>query len=263
MEGNACGDVDVEPQKRRINGPCDKCGAKSFSSSRSRLLCKVCFVESVDHQFRKGLQAVKPSARHGGALTKLLVGFSGGFCSMALLDLCEKLVRQDARKVHFELHAVWVDCLDVLPCADAANVRQQIAALIRESSLFKSFQIIPLCAAFSSKLEPAHEETHFLRVLSKIGLFLCVSSVFVVVKAKLHRVFSGSRRLEVTWKEDLQNVLVRALLLRAAQGKNCCRIVIGESMTRCCVNLLTGKHNCLPCCIWFFKGRKKKACLAE
>ncbi len=209
---------------RLKNGACHKCGAdRSFTSSRSRLLCKACFAESVEHQFRKGLQAVKPSARHGGGLTPLLVGVSGGLASLALLDLCERLVKQDARKVQFELHAVWVDCLDVVPCQNAAEIRQQMADLIKSSTLFRSFRRIPLCAAFGSSLDPSSAELSVLQV-------------------KLERVFSGSKRPEVTWKEDLLDTLVRALLLRAAADgpRRCSRIVTGESMTRCCVRLLAG-----------------------
>jgi tRNA(Ile)-lysidine synthase TilS/MesJ len=220
MDKNTCGESSETGKVRLKNGPCDKCGQRSFTSSRSRLLCKSCFAESVEHQFRKALQVVKPSRNIHGH-TRLLVGFSGGLSSWALLDLCEKLLKQDARKVQFELHAVWVDCLDVLPCSDAAATRAQITDVIASAKLFRSFRRIPLCAAFSPSLDPSDSER-------------------VALDAKLVRLFSGSRRAEVTWKEDLMDVLVRAILLRAAQSCRSSRVVTGESMTRCCVKLLTG-----------------------
>ncbi len=175
------------------------------------------------HQFKKTLQTVKPSRHQAGELSPILVACSGGASSWALMSFFEQLLRQDARKMHFAVHGVWVDCLDVLPMGpgDAAAVRAQMAAVMAASP-FGSFRRVPLCAAFSpATLEPDEKGASM---------------------EKLKRVFAGSRRQDVTWKEDLMAVLVRSLLLRCAQrtGGGCSRIATGETMTRCCVKLLAG-----------------------
>ncbi len=171
------------------------------------------------HQFKKTLQGVKPARQQAGQLTPVLVAVSGGPSSAALLACFEQVLRQDARKVQWAVHGVWVDCLDVLPGLAEAEVRSVRARMAQRmaASPLRSFRRVPLCAAFTpATLEP--DETG-----------PCMQ--------QLRRVFSGSRRPEVTWKEDLLDVLVRALLLRCAQatGSGCARVVTGESMTRCCV----------------------------
>ena len=222
-----CGDKEdagpgkAAPQK---NGPCHKCGtARSFTSSRTRLFCRACYAEAVLHQFKKTLQVVKPARQQAGQLAPILVAFSGGPASSALLACFEQVLRQDARKVQFAVHGVWVDCLDVLPLspAEAAAIRARMAERMAACP-FRSFRRVPLCAAFApATLEPDERGPSM---------------------QQLQRVFAGSRRPEVTWKEDLLDVLVRALLLRCAQltGGGCARLATGETMTRCCIRLLAG-----------------------
>ena len=218
MDAPSCGDQGADEFPQRCpssNGPCinvAKCGAtKSFAESRQRLMCASCFVETVLHQFKKGIQLVKPTKR--SSVTPLVVAFSGGTGSSALLSLFRRLQDQDKRKVHFQCHVVWVDCLDVLPVDNAAVIRSRIPEL---AAGFASFKRIPLCAAFSrGSLEPDEEGMTMVR---------------------LKKVFSGSKPL-VSWKESLIEILTRSLLVRYAQSVGAHRIVTGESMTRVSVNL--------------------------
>jgi hypothetical protein len=218
----SCGSKGTEefPKAPSVkNGNCvnfHKCGAtKSFTVSRSRRVCSKCYGDTIDHTFKKGMQLVKPTKRSG--VTPLLVAVSGGPSSTALLALFRQLLDQDARKVHFSVHVVWVDCLDVLPVSpeEAQEIREQIKAL---ATGFKSFKRLPLCGAFSrGSLEP--EESG-------------------VCQEKLKKVFEGTRPM-VAWKEDLLAVLIRSLLLRYAQYIGVNRIVTGENMTRVSVRFFS------------------------
>ena len=218
----SCGDKGADEFPARVvsaNGPCinaARCGAaKSFAESRQRLMCRACFADAVMHQFRRGLQLVKPVKRSG--TTPLVVAFSGGVASSALLDMCARLLQQDARKVHFSCHVVWIDCLDVLPVSpeQAQTIRADIAAAVEKRG-FESFRRIPLCAAFSrGSLAPDEQGSCMVR---------------------LKHAFGGSRPM-VSWKEALLDVLVRSLLIRYAQSVDSHRVVVGDTMTRMSVKL--------------------------
>lgn len=213
----SCGEKGPPVRSPVKNGPCvnvAKCGAeKSFAETRQRRLCRPCFAESVEHAFRKGMQLCKPIRR--SQPVPVVLAYSGGLASTALCHLFAMLEQQDARKVHFAAHVVWVDCLDVLDLSpeEKESIRSRVAS---QGARFASFRRFPLCAAFSrGSLEPDEDGACMKRLL---------------------QVFSGNRPM-VSWKEGLLELLTRSIIVRYAQKIGSHRVILGESMTRVCVNL--------------------------
>jgi hypothetical protein len=211
---NSCGRDEAGPalSSRTKNGPCSRCdAARSYAVTRQRLLCKPCFISACGLTFNKALQQVK--LRQKRVRTSLIIGFSGGPVSSTLLEFMAQLLRADPRQVMFTVHVAWVDTLDVLPSlanAEPAHaIRERIARTCAELGM--PLRVIPL-HTFLSEDGPTG-------------------------RTQLARVFSAPptqqhHPLDVTWKEELLDHMVRALLVRFAHESGVKTIVTGETMTR-------------------------------
>lgn len=157
-----------------------------------------------------------------GGKTSLVVGYSGGFSSAALLTMFEEMMKKDSRTQSFTVSVVWIDCFDILPVEQdvAAHLRQEIEKV---GSSFPEFVRLPLCCAFSPD---SFEERDSCKDLLKQAF---------TSNPKNKGVVAGG----FTWKEELLDCLIRSILVRYAQSKGCHRIVSGESMSRCCVKLFS------------------------
>jgi hypothetical protein len=115
-------------------------------------------------------------------------------------------------------HVAWVDTLDVLPSIQGAEppqaIRERIVRNCAELGL--PLRIIPL-HTFLSEDEPAGRAQ--------------LARIFATSQPQ-HQQQQHHHPLDVTWKEELIEHMVRTLLVRYAQEIGVHRIVTGETMTR-------------------------------
>ncbi|KAK6092891.1 Cytoplasmic tRNA 2-thiolation protein 2 [Batrachochytrium dendrobatidis] len=219
-------------------GMCNKCKVETPSIIVKRAeFCRSCFLDSVGHRFRGNLS--KSSIPEG---SKLMVAFSGGPSSRALLqtmnDYCRVDSENNRKKRKFpEFCVCYVDQSSILDshASDASKITAVVNSYQRE--LF----IVSLEVVFEEHA-PALLKTHIgvddtISASSSFNIELEKNAKKVDSRLLVQQMFGTLSSM--TSKEDLLHYLTLHTLVREAKAQGCAGILLGDTATSVAINVIS------------------------
>ncbi|KAJ2317155.1 Cytoplasmic tRNA 2-thiolation protein 2 [Coemansia sp. RSA 2704] len=220
---------------------CVKCKAAKPSVTIRRILyCKQCFVRASVVKFRAAI--AKSRKRVDWPRTKVLVAFSGGAASTALLKLTADLQRMERKGTDAEppFTAAVVGHIDE-SCLFPGDQENVIRAIAAETDL--DYNSLALEDAFAPEEGRA-------ALLELVQASMAPGTVRDQIYARLVQpaLASGSHADQLkalfaglesaTDREDMLDIIKTALLLRLARESGCDVVLLGDSATRVAVKAM-------------------------
>jgi len=207
----------LDPSKLRS---CKKCPDKkpAVNLRVNDVYCRDCFLTGVHHKFRATLgkhKAMKPGE-------KVVVGYSGGGASAALLHLLKTGIESDHKRLLFKPEVLHIDegcLLNLTPEKRLENIRRAA-----EDALVSGFPF------------------HFSILEKPSEVFTVEDLLNLQIKENLGQILydSVSNIKENSAKEDFINTIRRRALIEGAEQLKSKKIFTAECATKVSIDLLTG-----------------------
>eukprot|EP00126_Sphaerothecum_destruens_P015394 Sdes_comp9390_c0_seq1m851 len=201
---------------KNVPTQCLKCtGSAQLHVREKESYCKSCFEAYFVHKFRS--QLGKSKAIH--ASDKVLLAFSGGASSRAMLELIREGVSSDSfNRFKFETAVVWIDESVLFPNITTAPGWQEKVEKIAQDAGFPLF-CVPLQEIFSHEFRES-------QISSQFSCPDAENDIKATFLNFLHGVKSS------TAKEDILRHIRQKLIHLIAKKHGYNRILFGHSMTR-------------------------------
>lgn len=231
MCSNSCDCEELNESELAPNGvaeiavsssTCKTCGETAHLLLRKKdPYCKTCFIANCTHKFRSTLgksKLLKPGE-------KVLVGFSGGPSSAAMLQLLRDGFSEDAhKKLLFEPSLVYVDDSSALGTQSDEVSFQEVIDLMRESGFpYYTCRLDSLFSAERLNLDPSSRCTE---VTDGEGSRAAFTTAYQSFKS-------------LTDRESFYRLCVRRLLLRLARDNGFVKVFTAETGTLLAATLLS------------------------
>lgn len=220
-----CGELsNVEPPTNGVHASdvCKTCGELAHLVLRKRdPYCKTCFIVSCTHKFRSTLgksKLLKPGDR-------VLVAFSGGPSSAAMLQLLRDGFSEDAHKrLLFDPSLVYIDDSAVLDNQDPEVALKEVTELMRDSGF--PYYTSTLDLVYSAECLKLDGSTH---------------STLVTATESPRTAFMACYRgfKTLTDRESFYKLSMRRLLLRLARDNGFVKVFTAETGTFLAATLLS------------------------
>ncbi|KAF0460340.1 cytoplasmic tRNA 2-thiolation protein 2 [Gigaspora margarita] len=235
--------VKIKP----INKKCIKCKSTPTILIRHSTYCKQCFQHAFVGKFRKNMDKLRSANSQG---EKVLVGFSGGPSSRAMLQLLsdynEVLPNERSKKPLFS--EVLVCHIDESPIfnLDDSDDHDVILNQIEQIAQNYNYPFIGLriediyspdytsSGAYNKVLEVTLDKSS-LQEIDELNAKICQQETST--KKKLHLLLDGVSKL--TAKEDLVWHLKQCLLINTARKNGCTKLLLGDCSTRLSIKIIS------------------------
>eukprot|EP01098_Paradermamoeba_levis_P015794 TRINITY_DN820_c0_g1_i1.p1 TRINITY_DN820_c0_g1~~TRINITY_DN820_c0_g1_i1.p1 ORF type:complete len:560 (+),score=174.93 TRINITY_DN820_c0_g1_i1:33-1682(+) len=151
-EDTSCGSEKKLPQKGKVSRTCEKCskGNTSCLFSFQKSVCWECFEEGFVHRFKINCIKGRKSKR---VVDNLLLGFSGGHSSRAMLELMSLCIgKGNRKKISFNVSVVHIDESSLIPSITVEERKERLKQIQEmyhtQCSYEFPFYILPLEAVF-------------------------------------------------------------------------------------------------------------------
>ncbi|KAJ2849136.1 Cytoplasmic tRNA 2-thiolation protein 2 [Coemansia brasiliensis] len=237
--------AEAPSRRKAVPGKCIKCkAAKPNVAIRRIQYCRQCFVKASVTKFRMAVG--KSRKRVAWPRTKVLIAFSGGPSSSAMLRLAADLQNMELKGTdamppflgavvgHIDESCLFPSCPESNICAIAANSGIQLETLALEHVFLPTEDHLALLELVQTALAPGAAKEQLCVRLSKPAKDASCAE-------QLQTLFSNLK--SPTDKEDMLQAIKTALLVQLARNSGCGAILLGDSATRTAVKAmaLTGR----------------------
>lgn len=220
-DGNELIEMKIKPVNR-----CRRCNEKAVMVHGKDSLCRECFLAYCTHKFRGTLGKSKQIKRG----EKILIAFSGGMSSSAMLHMIKEGLREAShKKLSFYPVLLFIDESSIFPteCKNEEIINNEIYKILLDSEF------------------PAY--------ISQIEMIYCdeKNTFYHSLNDQMHSVFDNYTREKkllldaldcfksLSCKEDFIKNIRYKLIVNIAKHIDCTKIFVGESATWLAVQLLS------------------------
>ncbi|KAK4703805.1 cytoplasmic tRNA 2-thiolation protein 2, partial [Phenoliferia sp. Uapishka_3] len=219
---------------------CTKCSAPSIIQIRMNGYCNDCFLQAFNSKYKQGMNPALRRSRYGSdrqrklgkrgnvKRSSILVAFSGGPASMALLEMVKRFTKEKERDPRDRsapnYTAIEVAYVDETGVPGAVDHTEEARALVEAAGLI----FVPL------KLSSIFDSPALSTSLSSTSLPLSFDKS---APTSLSALFAS---LSPTSLASLRSSLVQSLLRRTAVARNHEILLTGETATRVAIKVIAG-----------------------